>query len=42
MSWFYRKLPIPVDEDFEVRICKNENHANEDIVIEKFEIYVTL
>ena len=40
MPWFYRKLPLPVAEDFEIRICKNENHANEDIAVEKLELYV--
>ena len=38
--WFYRKLPIPVAGDFEVRICKDEAQANEDIAIEKLELYV--
>ena len=38
--WFYRKLPIPVGGDFEVRICKDEVQANEDIAIEKLELYI--
>ena len=38
--WFYRKLPVPTKGDFEVRICKDENHANEDIGIEQLELYV--
>ena len=38
--WFYRKLPIPVTGDLEVRMCKDEDHANEDIAIEKLELYV--
>ena len=38
--WFYRKLPVPTTGDFEVRICKNEAHANEDIGIEQLELYV--
>ena len=40
MPWFYRKLPVCVVEDFEIRICKNENHSNEDLAIEKLELYV--
>ena len=40
MPWFYRKLPLSVVEDFEIRICKNENHAAEDIAVEKLELYV--
>ena len=38
--WFYRKLPIPTTGDFEVRICKDETHANENIAIEQLELYV--
>jgi len=40
MPWFYRKLPLPVSEDFEIRICKDENNAAEDIAVEKLELYV--
>jgi len=40
MPWFYRKLPVCVNDDFEVRICKNEGHSNEDIAVEKMEIYI--
>ena len=40
MPWFYRRLPVPVADDFEVRICKNEGHNDEDIAIEKLELYV--
>ena len=40
MPWFYRKLPIPVADDFEVRICKDLVHAQEDIAMEKLELYV--
>ena len=40
MPWFYRKLPVPVANDFEVCICKDEGRANEDIAIEKLDIFV--
>ncbi|XP_065890626.1 uncharacterized protein [Dysidea avara] len=40
MPWFYRKLPVPVAEDFEVRICKNGHNMDEDIAVEKLEIYI--
>ena len=40
MPWFYRKLPTCVGDDFEVHICKNEIHSNEDIAVEKIELYV--
>ena len=40
MPWFYRKLPVCVDDDFEVRICKDEDHSDEDAAVEKVELYV--
>jgi len=40
MPWFYRRLPVPVNDDFEVRMCKDQEHANEDIAVEKLEIFV--
>ena len=40
MPWFYRKLPVQVADDFEVRICKSEGHRDEDMAIEKLELYV--
>ena len=40
MPWFYRKLPVCVAEDFEVRICKNQLQSDEDIAIESLELYV--
>ena len=40
MPWFYRRLPQTVNEDFEVRICKDDPHANEDAAVEKLELYI--
>ena len=40
MPWFYRKTPIPLREDIEVRICKDEPYSNEDTAIEDMDIYV--
>ena len=40
MPWFYRKLPVPVADDFEVRICKSSEHSNEDIAVENIKIFV--
>ena len=40
MPWFYRKLPVSVAEDFEVRICKSEGVDGENIATEKLELYV--
>ena len=38
--WFYRKLPRKTNEDIEMRVCRNENRNNEDIVIEIVDIFV--
>ena len=40
MPWFYRKLPVTVADNFEVRICLRDPHSNEDIAVEKVELYV--
>ena len=40
MPWFYKNLPREVVGDFEVRICKDGPNANENIAIEKLELYV--
>ena len=40
MPWFYRKLPAHVNDDFEIRICKSSPHEDEDIAVEKAELYV--
>ena len=41
MPWFYRKLPVPVTDDFEVRFCKDELHSNEATAAESLEIFVS-
>ena len=40
MPWFYRKLPVPVDDDFEDHICKDQVYSNEDVAVEIVKIYV--
>ena len=40
MPWFYRKLPVPAADDFEVRICKDLSDPKEEVTIEKLELYV--
>jgi len=37
--WFYRELE-PTNDDIEMRVCRNEIAANEDVDIESVEIYV--
>jgi len=40
MPWFYRKTPVPLSENIEVRICKDQAHSDEDTAIEEMEIYI--
>ena len=40
MPWFYRRLPMSVTKNFEVRICKDETHAGEDVAVETLDLYV--
>ena len=40
MPWFYKKLPQQVASDLEVRICKDGVNSNENVAIEKVELYV--
>ena len=40
MPWFYRKLEMTTAEDFEIRNCKNSARNDEDIGIEKIELFV--
>ena len=39
-GWFIKELNAPSTNDIEVRICKDESHFNEDIWVERFELYV--
>ncbi len=32
--WFYKELPEPTTNDIEMRVCKDQQSANEDIAIE--------
>ena len=40
MLWFYRKLLVSIAEDFEVRICKENIHQDEDIAVEQIELFI--
>ncbi len=33
--WFYKELPEPTTDDIEMRVCKDQESADEDIAIEK-------
>ena len=38
--WFHRVLSQPTAEDIEMRVCRDEGFTNEDIAIERLELYV--
>ena len=38
--WFHKQLPRPTTDDIEMRMCRDDAVDNEDVAIEKIEIYV--
>ena len=38
--WFYKQLPRPTADNIEMRVCRDQDHSNEDVLIETVEIYV--
>ena len=38
--WFHKQLPQPTTDDLEMRVCRDEDVSNEDIALERVEIYV--
>ena len=38
--WFYKQLPQTTTDDIEMRVCRDQSRANEDIAIEIVELYV--
>ena len=38
--WFHRDLPSVTTDDIEMRVCRDEDSANEDVAIDLVEIYV--
>ena len=39
-AWFYRQLPQPTTDDIEMRVCRDEDRDNEDILIQSVDIYI--
>ena len=39
-TWFYKELPQPTTDDIEMRVCRDQGIADEDIRIEMIGIYV--
>jgi len=40
LPWFHRELPTRITEDFEIRICKDSDYNDEDIGVEKLNLFV--
>ena len=38
--WFYKKLPSATGDNVEMRVCRDQTATNEDVLIEKVDIYV--
>ena len=38
--WFYRQLQNHTTDDIEMRVCRDEDAMNEDVLIQAFEIYI--
>ena len=38
--WFYRQLQDHTTDDIEMRVCRDEDANNENVVIEAFELYI--
>ena len=38
--WFYKQLPSPTSDAIEMRVCRDEERANEDSAVSSVEIYV--
>ena len=39
-AWFLKELSPPTSDDIEMRVCRDESRANEDIAMSSVEIYV--
>ena len=40
LPWFYRQIPMTVNDDIETRICRDESSYNEDILVKELQLYV--
>jgi len=40
LPWFIREFPIALHDDIEARICTDEAHNNEAILIEQLKLYI--
>ena len=40
LPWFHCQIPLPTNEDIEIRICRDEASSNEDFLVEQIQLYV--
>lgn len=40
LPWFFRQFSIPLTDNIEVRICRDQNIIDEEVLIEEMEIYI--
>ena len=40
LPWFFRQFPVPITGDIEVRICRDQNSSDEEVLVEEMYIYI--
>ena len=40
LPWFYRQMPMTVNDDIETRICSDESSNSEDVLVKELQLYV--
>lgn len=40
LPWFFRQFPVPITGDIEVRICRDQNGSDEEVLLEEMYIYI--
>ena len=40
LPWFYRQIPMTVNDDIETRICSDESSYSEDVLVKELQLYV--
>lgn len=40
LPWFFRQFIMPITGDIEVRICRDQNNSDEEVIVEQMAIYI--
>ena len=40
LPWFFRQFSVPITGDIEVRICRDQNNSDEEVLVEEMYIYI--